>query len=368
MIRSAFLSCALILAAVCFACAPGVPPPIKTAVATCSVGKPTFLDHVAFIQNGYTPNVNLDPPPNNIGTPIDPNSNYGQSLQNAFNLAPQSFQFRLCSLNGIYVNGPVSCSASADCMSNSWGYRVWHPDRPNETYIAISAGLWNLKCPDGSLYVYHCFETDLLSAVAGTNPQTFQYSSANAGADNFDMTILAALAHEVGHVQWYQAITPSHPGLSSYDPNSFCSSSFFSYSWHPAILRPPPWRVFLTREKRDNGLGAPDRHRYPPQDKEIDKAIDRGDLRSAAAFLEQLYQSNQPWASYFATISPDEDLVETYKFYILTNAQSVPSLGEGPLTSLPIVLAGVPHDIPGDYLAGNKPLLSSKTQCVAPVI
>ena len=91
-------------------------------------------------------------------------------------------------------------------------------------------------------------------------------------------------------------------------------------------------------------------------------------MTRAADFLEELYRPAQPWASYFAAISPDEDFVETYKFYVLTNAQSVTSLNEGPLTSLPIQIAGNPHDIPSDYLAGKKPLLSSQTQCIAPVI
>jgi hypothetical protein len=122
--------------------------------------------------------------------------------------------------------------------------------------------------------------------------------------------------------------------------------------------------LFLTRDKRKNGFGAPDRHLFPPEIKDIDNAIDHGHMTSALIDLEQLYQPAQPWATYFGAISPDEDFVETYKFYILTSAQPVPSLNEGPLTSLPIVLNGMAHDIPNDYLAGKKSRLFNKAQCI----
>jgi hypothetical protein len=38
------------------------------------------------------------------------------------------------------------------------------------------------------------------------------------------------------------------------------------------------------------------------------------------------------WASMFATVSPDEDFVETYKMWVLTNAQT------NPLTSLKVAI------------------------------
>jgi hypothetical protein len=374
MIRSAHLLCVIILTTVCVACAPAVPPPpgappppVQGAAATCPDGS-AFLDHIRFVANGYVPSSNPGTrpvaPPAGIGTPIS-NSIYAQNLQNAFLLAPPSFQSRLCGLTGIYINGPTTCSALADCIGNSWGFRAG----PGQgTYIAVTAGLWNLSCSSGSPYVYHCFETDLLNAVLGSTPQFFRYSGANAAADNFDMTVLAALAHEVGHMQWYQVMTPTRPGTSAYNPNSFCTPSFFSYSWKVPVISPPVWRFFLTLDKRNHNFGAPDRHLLAPDIKDIDHDIDRGDMQDASALVEQLYQPGQPWPSYFGAISPDEDFVETYKFYILTNAQSVPSLSEGPLTSLPIQIAGVQHDIPKDYLAGNKPQLSKKAQCLARVI
>jgi hypothetical protein len=380
MVRSAFLICVGIIAVACFACAPAPPgPPTQTTAATCDT--PTFLGHVKFVPNGFPP-PSTDPntPPSlPPGTVTSIGMPYAQTLQNAFQLAPPRFQTTLCGLTAIYVNGPTTCSKLADCIGNSWGFRVWHPyPQPPETYIAISAGLWNRTCPDGSSYVYHCFETELLNAVFGWDPLNSyapKHGPANPEADNFDMTILAALAHEVGHVRWYQVITPNSPGVVAYDPNTstFCgpgSPSFFSYSWNP-VGPPPVWRQFAAR--------SGDQHGTPPQISTIDAYVKQGDLGGAAYYLDQLYQESAPWASYFAAISPDEDFVETYKFYILTKAQNLnillsnnQILSEGHLKSLPTTINGVVknyyRNIPDDYTKGKKQALTNKTNCIATVI
>jgi hypothetical protein len=387
MIRYAYLLCAIIVIGACFACAPLPPaPPIQPTTASCSVGDPNFLNHVLFVQNGLplpssNPNNPPAPPQPANATPVV-GTPYAQALQNAFQLAPQAFRDRLCGLTGIYVNGPAICSSLSDCIENSWGFRVWQnfPLMP-QTYVAITAGLWNLSCPGaspGSAYIYHCFETNLLNKVAGTDAsQYFQYGSANTPADNFDMTILAALAHEVAHAQWYRVMAPNGPGILGYTPGFCGSPDFFSYSWKERpVHKPPVWRLFLTLDKRNHNFGPPDHHLVAPQTKAVDNAVNANNLGHAADFLEQLYRPGQPWASYFGSISPDEDFVETYKFYVLTNVKTVPGLVdphgvlEGPLTSLPIVLNGIKHDIPTDYLVvpTNKPSLFSKIQCIAPNI
>ena len=412
MIRNTSLIWAGVLAATGAACTPS-PPPAPPRVlsaakvlsaATCAVGSPNFLDHVQFAPNG------LPPPSADAETlpalrlrpdttpPVPVPSKYTQALQNAFQLAPTAFQDRLCGLTGIYINGPVpnklpagTSSKLADSTDAAWGFRVWHLFAPYETYIAIPAALWDLACADGTKpYIYHCFETDLLRTVVTWpnspppgSPPPPQYSSANAGADNFDMTILAALAHEVGHVQWYQTMAPHRPGNSifGYDPSGFlCADSpgprsFFSYSWASAIATPPPWRSFSTKDVRKVATG--DLHLLPPPIADIDSDIDHDNptsLKSATDNIGQLYQRAQPWATYFAAVSADEDFVETYKLYILTNAQTITDPNnnqpEGRLTSLPIVLNGHYHDIPYDYLAQptKKPVLFTKVKCIAPVI
>jgi hypothetical protein len=309
------------------------------------------------------------PPPQGLGTSIA-NTAFAAAVLNAFKLAPAIFQTRLCGLGSIFVNGPA-CGDLGSCMPNSWGYRA---ARDSTTHIAISAGLWGLACPDGSAYAYHCFESDLLATLLHwpQSPAPPRYANANAAADNLDMTILAALAHEVGHVHWYEAMNPSHPG-QGYNPNLFCGGVFFTDSWQTPIRRLPPiWRGFA---ERDNT------HANPPQIVTVDTFIRNQDWPNAANALDQLYQPTQPWASFFGALSPDEDFVETYKLYVMTNAQSGQIANEGPLTSLPITFVNgrPPNDIPNTYgipdsanfgapSITQKSVLARKARCIGQTI
>ena len=194
MIRSAMVLCAGIIVAACFACMPAPPPGAQivgapgaqhaggpVAPATCQNDNSSFLSHVKFIPAGYDPSSNpANPPPSTIVTgPID---SYAAQLQNAYLLAPPAFQKTLCSLSGIYVNGPTTCSSLSSCSANSWGYRASN----GQTFIAISAGLWSLTCPGHlSPYNFNCFESDLFDSVLGWDPSDSQaprHGAANTGA------------------------------------------------------------------------------------------------------------------------------------------------------------------------------------------
>lgn len=369
MLRSVLLACAGVIAAACVACAP--PPPPKAGLAVCRDGS-RFLDHVKFIPNGFIPVgtnpwISPLPPPHGIGVAIGPDSIYAEGLQDAFLLAPDAFRDRLCGLTGIYVNGPTGCGKLNACIGDSWGYRAW---TDNSTYIAVTAGLWRLACPDGSAYVYHCFATDLDNAVLKIDPSApggLRYGPANAEADNFAMTILAALVHEVGHVRWYQVMSPNRPANSSagptYNPNGFCNGHFFGVSWVTPVHAPPPWRSF--------GQPGQDRHLGSPDDinDTIRAYVRRHDIAGAGPWLAMLYRQNQPWPSYFSSISPDEDFVETYKFVVLTNAQGNVLPGEGPLTSLPVEINGkIIANIPEEFGKNLKVGLRDKTDCFAKLI
>jgi hypothetical protein len=369
MIRSLLVTAGMILAVVLSACVPAPPPapPPPFAAATCPDGQP-FLQHVQFLPSRYDPSVSHDaaPAPTTSPVAIDPSTSpYATALQNAFLLAPTAFQVRLCSVTRIYVNGPSSCNA-VDCLiGGSWGYRA----KDGHTYVGITAALWNLPCPGYNSYVYHCFETDLLNTTLVSNPiPPPQYARANAEADNLDMTVLAALAHEVGHLRWYEILNPNYSNNwgKPYDPNpnTFCSGTFFDDSWKK-VHKPPKWRYHGHR-KQDNGLR--DKHVQAPQILDIDTAI------SPLPLLDRLYQPMQPWATFFGAVTPDEDFVETFKLWVLTNAQAqIP--GEGPLRSLPINFVGPQRDIPSDYgipdpsnygapRATAKPFLAAKARCI----
>jgi hypothetical protein len=373
MIHGALLLCAGLTAVMCFADSMSPPGSARTPVAAPTCPDDTrFLDHVQFVREGYNPSRNPgDPPPPEIGEPIGAESPYAPALQNAFQLAPVAFQARLCGVTAIFVNGPTECRDEADCESTSWGYRA--ANAPTETFVAITVGLWHQTCRGGTAYALHCYESDLFNQVLGwdsADGDAPRYGRANKEADNFDMTILSALAHEVGHIRWAQVLNPDNPG-KSYDPNNnrFCTGNgripnFFEYSWNTPITMP---QSFADRSPNDRHLGD------SPQISLIDVLVSRRDMKDLAPLLDRLHQNDAPWPSYFAAVSTDHDFVETYKFYVLINAQKNKIAGEGPLSSLPIYFSDgaktYRENVPDDYFRnGGKASLRSKVSCVANVI
>jgi hypothetical protein len=239
-------------------------------------------------------------------------------------------------------------------------------------------------------YAYHQFESDILKELLQWNPnwgsppapaylappKNPHNPGINPEADNFDMTVLAALSHELGHVLWYRMLNPNNPGRD-YKPNDFCAandgSTFFTGSWITPVNAPPIWR----------GLGdrVSDTHKANPQISEIDNYIRLAETDGAVGDLDTLYQAAYPWASYFAAFSPDEDFVETFKFYVLTNANYIQvGLGkgrvtttEGPLTSLPLRMyfvngSYVDANIPADYLTVDINRYSMKQELARKII
>jgi hypothetical protein len=335
--------CAVVIAAGCFACAPAPfspPPPPPPSVAYCP-DKTPFLDHVGVLTSAFNPRSNQAPPP---GSPIS--APYDTYLTQAYGLAQSDFQRELCALTRIYVDAlPAPCSGGT-CFERSWGFRRrGGPGR----YIAISAGLL-----DPTL-TYSKYETALLQSVL---PLNAYYSTSNVDSIP-GFTVLAALAHELGHVRWYDILVATPGGPHNF--NKLCSGDFFK-SWqtlHPPYLR---FRNLLTYDERHRPGRAPDLHVYPPQ---ILTDIDpvRGNPPIAGQKVDKIYASNAPWTSFLGAITPDEDFVETYKFYVLSTATS-------PLKSLPIVLpGGYSEDVPADYwnVTSGKGFYRYKVQiCIQP--
>jgi hypothetical protein len=350
------------VAILCFACAPPEAPIATPSAATVrSPALPTcdatpFLNKVSVLKIPFDPTAvgaNYSAP-----VPNGPVSGaIAQDLGNAFCAAPDFFKQQLLGLTGIYIN-PTGCSQgnpnncnipNTQVIENSWGYR----ERPNQSrnagrYIATSAGLWIQGNPALSL---HDYETKILSQLLRwTGPQ---YTA--AVPDGPEVSVLAALAHEMGHVFWYD-INARMPG-QNYNPARFCGGHFFNNYWQN-VNTPPRWRQFGTRQDR-HGRGY-------VQIKDIDNAIASGDFSLAGSLLATgsssreigIYPANAPWASFFGAISPDEDFVETYKFYVLN--QATPNL-----TSLLLQISdGVTKDIPSDYQQGLKQQLAGKISCI----
>ena len=378
MRRSFILVAAAVLAATCFACTAMMPPPASEAVAavlptpaTCPDGSP-FLSHVQMLDPSFVPNMGMTP----TGLALSAPSPMTDDLSDAFRNSPPGFQQRLCGLDGIFI---CPNTGSAQCnfpningeVSGSWGYRGRGTHDLGKTYVALSQGLWPAG---GHAVALHVYETWILQSFPGAGTATVS----GATPDDPWMTVLAALAHEVGHVRFVQTVKAN----GSYDFTSLtnCATGVatapfvdFFAGWayqhggstHPHMQPFRGWRKFADR---DNEPHQPLDHTNPP--------LLRGqlDLRPPASypFLLQLYQANQPWASLFGAQTPDEDFVETYVMAVLTgyaNNAGAASFA-GPLTSLPLAIPGFTGpgqstDVPRDLVAMNKPALANRMACIS---
>jgi hypothetical protein len=355
------LSAGLVLA-VCTACqqqAPQIPPPPPPPAPPLSARSISPICQSAGINSGadfvqrQTHIIAFDPPNNpqhlNLtGSSSASGTRFADDLSKAFEAAPQSFQGQLCGLDGVLINfagcASPGCSG-ADPTSNSWALRENRHRNPQKggRFIALSAALWG---PAAHTVGYHAFETGVIRALlkrlgwpASDVNGPYYPSNPSDPTDTPAMTILAAMAHEVGHVLWYDINNPNRydPGDPRYDPNTYCSAigGFFGRSWITPVRAPPSWRKF--------GEISNDQHLSPPEMKDIKAAILRQDDSTASALVDQIYDTSQPWASLFAAFSADEDFVETFKLAVLLNANP-------PLQSLPIqfpYLGGKTENVPG---------------------
>src|SRR5260221_14153770 len=128
------------------------------------------------------------------------------------------------------------------------------------------------------------------------------------------MTVLAMLAHEVGHVRWFEANARSGYG-TDFDFKRLNDCLFF-LGWQnqtaKSLAPRGRWRSFGdTRNVNVN-----DHQNFPTLD-DFANATNNQDRNS---LLNSLLSNTQPWVSYFGANAPDEDFVETYKFSVLIDA------------------------------------------------
>jgi hypothetical protein len=389
MIRYVLLLCAGLLAAAGFACVqappPAPPPPVvplaaSWPLAVCNASN--FAANVTILSAGFDPTAHPYVPPSGS---TRPGWIIQQDLQDAFSNAPAVVQNHLCTLSGgVFIN-PGSCS-TAPCnagglFANSWGFRSRQGTDKGRTYVAIPAQLW----PSGSHAVaFSAYEDAILQyltakigAPGWTAPSSRPIISSSMPPDQPWLTVLASLAHELGHVQW-TLDTVKNPG-NDYDFSALqncpidasgTTIDFFQgwdYQRKKQLAPPNRWRMFADRTNDENSTTL---HTDPPQWSDFTKSF-----ADPNQLLFQLYQGDQsgnyqPWASLFAAEAPDEDFVETYVMYALLGNRFDNSNYSGPyLASLPVTIPGYTGptqwaDIPLDLLADRKSILTAKIRCL----
>ena len=377
MIRSALLLCAGILAAVCSACAPPlamVAAPVKTALCSANDAN-SFVRAVSILDTstGYNPNGQYGVPPKVVGA--SPTGNVATNLAAAFSIAPPFFRQHLCDLDGVFID-PTACNGLDGCSTRSWGFR---DPTSGKLYIGLSQNaLWANGNPAPILADY---ETRLLNwQLAALNQQpglawgsggppffSSRYDP-NDPANTSAMSVLAALAHELGHVRWYE-LNVSRPGTYNYDfshtlmPCRDGSTYFFDQSWiygNRQYLYPPQWRY--ATDAASPGVS----HYDFPQNSDLQHPGSAAGWRYNVAAL--LNGRSHPWVSLSASLTPDHDFVETYVFTVLTYNGTLNPPVQPYVQSLLLTVSGFGFspDIPYDYWhkRGDQ-RLARKIGCVA---
>lgn len=317
-----------ILCLALWACAQTGPAPTlggPTRLSSVSCGpSDDLLDHIH-----YTNFMPVYPfttePSSSLGAPqVDPDIQ--RDLAAAFVANSAFSRNELCTLDGIFINtaqcssySPSSCSTmqDTDIGANSWGFRT----PSNHKYVAISLGLWRgNQCPPGSgqticapsfTEFHRRLDKALLDKTAGMpgsiKPPTFQ-----ASADTSGLTVLAAVAHERGHIYWWEKFIQP-PGSTPTNlvtlAATFCSGMIYPRGeWQGAPVRLPQGRYVQFGHLNANSPIAP-----------LPTLLRSGRPTDVDAVIGGIYDGGQ-YPSLLAAYSPDEDFVESFELSVLRNA------------------------------------------------
>ena len=351
--------------------------------AICDGSAQSFVNSIQVLKPSYSPNVPAGQyrPPQTIPDYVL-RDEIKQDLSDAFTNAPLFFRQHLCDLDGIYIS-TAGCTGDANncalpsngaVFGASWGFRSHYQnaaDVGNE-YIAISAGLWPADGTGHShALLFQVFENALLQNLA---PWGGFGVLTPSDPNTSWITILAALAHEFGHVYWADMnISPPDgnnppPGTYDFGRLQSCSTGdFFGYwDYHNSrqLQSSGRWRGF---NDRGNAAGVRLDHEFLPLLAQFDDQGLTSDEKNDLLLL--LYQPHQPWPSYFGSVSPEEQFVETYVFHVLIGNKRDYNNNGPYLRSLPVTLTytdGPPQvvDVPKDFFSVGKPNLNSKIDCI----
>jgi hypothetical protein len=270
----------------------------------------TFAKAVKVLKGNYSP------APSRAGAgfgtpPIDgtksPSSSELKDLQRAFQIAPPLFQQMLCSLDGVYLD------PTAD--NSSWGFR---DPRSFKEYIGLSIPvLW----PDSSAPAVdlRTYETRRIRQIFLPNVSGYGPYYGPALPDNTSqMTVLAALAHEAGHIFWYDVNRPG--GSYTY---GFCNKHFLD-SWANSTS-PASWirlGYLNSAENEHNDNSSSDNVKVSDIQNAINQNNPAVQEQMVKTVLQSLYSKKGRWASGLAAFTPTEDLVETFQYVVLKNSDS----------------------------------------------
>jgi hypothetical protein len=264
-----------------------------------------------------------DPMKHVILGPVTQSDSYWTTLTGAFEAAPDFFKDKLCGLASVYIvqntcNG--KCTA-ADLINNSWGMRAYNSAGYPE-YIATSVQV--LLDPTLKLSVFETgrlmYLLDFVSAGADAWTHHPAYQVAPAAFDTLSFSVLAAFAHEYGHVLWYESFV-SQPGQNIDGLDTFCRGKnkygrfYPPGQWDKISLPLNRWIDFAKKQDKyhinhftslQNALdaGGTTGMFYPKADKELYKVL-----------------TDDAVADLLSVFSSTEDFVTAYELNVLKQTQ-----------------------------------------------
>ncbi len=357
--------------------AQNVTPPKPRGGTVCAVD--TFLSKVHYLKTPFTPQPPFSQPPQPDPTPLS--ENIRQDMVAAFAAAPDFFKIQLCDLDGVFIDpagctslDPKTCTLSdVNVLNYSWGLRT--NTSPPQRFIATSLGLWR----NGHAPLYQDYRTKRLQALLQRAAQTNQNPPVDPNPPRYAavepntiaMSVLSSLAHEFGHVFWFDTFVVDasgrpNPGGSA-NTSLFCNGGFYpSGSWIYKVDVPPSrWIDFgeQLNAHANNDVDIPS----------LAAHLGQGNFFNAGDLLHGIYSGRLPngysrpdngaWVSALAAFSPDEDFVETYQFYILKFANP-------PLRNLQVRVPGTNNRFYLDDIAAtwrSKSELVRKLACFGPL-
>jgi hypothetical protein len=337
MIRRVLLTAAGLFTAVCVACAPAevkLPPQHLVGL------HPTAC---AYDNIGMLP-VEFANPKNPVFDPVasgTPPANMVADMRQAIALAPPFFQEQLCQLDGLFI-AP---------RGESWGVR--NP-QTGKRYVALSADLWS----GGSPPDLATRQTQVIRRLAdwdGPSVTQQPHNPSYAPA----ITVLDVLAHEFGHVLFYDTFV-NRPGTKpDFNNPAFCGGGFFKVSWQQNTLPQTaiPWRGYtdIVSSHLSDDIQIDEVRRAPPTPSGKGNLLN---LFYSESATPKERNGHGRWASLFAGFTPDHDFIETFRLFVLMKSRA-------PLTTLqinvPTANGTKQHNIPASCNARSA--LKGKLAC-----
>ena len=292
---------------------------------SCDTDVDTFITSKVRLMNSFDPSVfvnpnHANPTPNGDSTNVA--KTYRDIFTNAYNLASAEIRTALCKLDYVYV-------------TNDPNHPAWEP-----------VGVWSAK--DGSKFI--AIPSSMLDTLTNSlsdeentlNARLFsaKFSSfSDSGAKAAGTGALAVIAHELGHVLFAATNADGSgyskkPGRPNPNKDACFETAFLGY-WDDKVFHSNPqrrWVIF-------GDQGEPNKNKY--KDADIDFAKLKDQIKKGSADMTTTLYQKAGLVSMFAAVAPEEDFVETFKYYVLATANQPPDLSIAGTQTIPNLVSRV---------------------------